>query len=68
MVTYHIGTKRAIRRFVIRKRIGDDVRYFQVCSWEEVFKSDTNSEGWFNKWTPLRFISTRQFYTLNAQH
>lgn len=32
---YRYGTTRIVRRFVIRKKIDGEVKWFQICSWEE---------------------------------
>lgn len=62
MTIYPIGTKRLIRAFVIRKRIGDNVLWLQSCCWEEEFQYHP---GYDNSWTlgfnPTRFISGKEF-------
>jgi len=39
MIWYPQGAKRVVKRFVLRKKIGDEVRYFQFCTWEEEWQT-----------------------------
>lgn len=67
-VEYKIGTKRIVSRFVIRKRIGEEVKWFCTATWEEEYQShsDPRTEGWsrFNEFTPLYFVAVARFHEL----
>lgn len=67
-VEYTIGTRRIVSRFIIRKRIGEEVRYFCTATWEEEYRShsDPCTDGWsrFNRFTPLCFVAVARFREL----
>lgn len=67
MVTYELKTWRIVRRFVLRKRIGDEVRFFQVCCWKEEYQAYTTGEGWEKKFLPVCFVPEYEFRQLNAR-
>lgn len=67
MVAYPLGARRMVRRFVVRKRIGDTVKFFQTCCWEEVCQNVSSFDGidisHINKMVPVNFVSTEDFWS-----
>ena len=61
MITYQTGTTRLIRRFVIRKRIGDEVRSLQICCWEEEYQEKAGADGLWKEFVPTKFVSEQNF-------
>jgi hypothetical protein len=61
MITHPLGTRRLVRRLVIRKKIGEEVRYLQICCWEEEYLRHQYSDGWNQYFTATKFISEYEF-------
>ena len=68
MVAYPLGTIRIVRQFVFRKRIGDEVKFFQVCCWKEecVRKQDWDGLDIFriNQMVPVCFVPEKEYNSM----
>ena len=68
MVAYPLGTVRIVRRFVFRKRIGDEVKVLQTCVWKEECRRNQYFDGFdifrMNKMVPVCFVPEKKFDTM----
>ncbi len=64
-IQYPIGTTRIVSRLVIHKRIGDEVKLFQVCTWEEQYQvhveDDIGGGVFWKNFTPTKFVPRQLF-------